>query len=84
MEKIYLLIQEYVVDLNKELKVNAYKTMKGAKKAFKSAVAKSKPTDKANGFEVETETATEYEVYIDGEYIDNHTNIYIKEVEVEN
>lgn len=83
MDKIYLLIQDYVTDLNTEFKVNAYKTSKSAKAALKEAVKESKSTDEENGFEVETDTATEYEAYIDGEYIDNHTHIYIEEVKVE-
>ena len=84
MDKIYLLIQDYVVDSNAELKISAYKTIKGAKTALKDAVKESKPTDKENGFEVYTDKSTEYEAYIEGYYIDNHTHIYIKEVEVEN
>ena len=84
MEKVFLLIQDYVVDLNTEFKVNAFKTMEGAKKAFNDAVSESKPTDEENGFEVETDTDTDYEAYIDGEYIDNHSHVYIKEVNVEN
>ena len=82
MDKAYLLIQDYATDLNTEFKVDAYKTSKSAKAALKEAVKESKPTDKNNGFEVETDTATEYEAYIDGEYADNHSHIYIEEVEV--
>ena len=84
MDKIYLLIEDYVVDLNPEFKVNAYKSMKSAKAALKKAVADSKYYDKENGFKVYTNKSTEYEAYINGEYIDNHSHIYIKEVEVEN
>ena len=84
MEKIYLLIQDYVVDLESEFRVNAFKSMNGAKAAFKKAVKESKPIDKRNHFKVETNTDTEYEAYLPEEYIDNHTHIYIKEVEVEN
>ena len=83
MDKIYLVIQDYVTDLNTEFKVNAYKTIERAKAALKEAVNESKPMDKDNDFEVETDTDTEYEAYLDGEYIDNHTHIYIEEVKVE-
>ena len=83
MDKIYLVIQDYVTDLNTEFKVNAYKTIERAKAALKEAVKESKPMDKDNDFEVETDTDTEYEAYLDGEYIDNHSHIYIEEVKVE-
>ena len=83
MDKIYLVIQDYVTDLNTEFKVNAYKTIKSAKAALKEAVKESKPMDKENDFEVETDTDTEYEAYLDGYYIDNHSHIYIEEVKVE-
>ena len=84
MDKVYLLIEDYVVDLEPEFKVSVYKSMKGAKKAFKDAVKESKQTDKDNGFDVFDKTETDYEAYIEGEHIDNHSHIYIKEVEVEN
>lgn len=84
MDKVYLLIQDYVTDLNIEFKVDAYKTMDSAKAALKEAVKESKPIDKFNDFEVETNTDTEYEAYVDGEYVDNHSHIYIEEVEVKN
>ena len=83
MDKIYLVIQDYVADLNTEFKVNAYKTIESAKAALKEAVKESKPMDKQNDFEVETDTDTEYEAYLDGYYIDNHSHIYIEEVKVE-
>ena len=82
MEKVYLLIQDYVTDLNPELKVDVYKTKKSAKIALKDAVAESKPNDKENGYNIETNNSTEYEAYEDGNYPDNHSHIYIKEVEV--
>jgi hypothetical protein len=84
MNKVYILIQDYAVDLNTEFKVNAFKTIEGAKKAFNDAVTESKPVDEENGFEVETDTDTEYEACINGEYVDNHSHVYIEEVEVEN
>ena len=84
MEKIYLLIQDYVTDLNPEFKVNAYKTKNGATKAFNDAVNESKPQDEENGFSIDVDTDTEYEAYEDGYYLDNHSHIYIKEVEIEN
>ena len=83
MDKVYLLIQDYVTDLNTEFKVDAYKTMDSAKAALKEAVKKSKPLDKENGFEIETDNETEYEAYLDGYYIDNHSHIYIQEVKIE-
>ena len=84
MDKVYLLIQDYVTDLNTEFKVDAYKTMDSAKATLKEAVKESKPMDKDNDFEVETDTDTEYEAYLDGEYVDNHSHIYIEEAEVKN
>ena len=84
MNKVYILIQDYAIQFDTELRIKAYKSMDGAKKAFRTAVEESKKIDKVNNFEVFDDTETSYTAYIDGEETENHSRIYIEEVEVEN
>lgn len=79
MDKIILLIEEYVCDGNVDFKVTPFRDWDKAKDEFQKA-AQSDMDEYPDTVQVATDT--HYENYEDGDYNECHSVIYLTEKEV--
>lgn len=80
---VYLLVTEYEYDGEHGVDIEAFKKFGNASAAFKMAVRSEKETSWIKDCDdaVIEEDELSFTAYVDGEYSETHTSIYVQKVE---
>lgn len=82
MEKVYILVENYTYDFDKELNINVYDSKKKAAEQFEAAVERERRdtwiATKPNVKQHYNKSALSYNAYVDGCAAEFETEIYVK------